>query len=166
MPLRLDAAASLGLVLRPMEAADAPFVASLYASTRAEEVARFGWPAGQQRAFLSQQSDAQERYFRSRYPDAKWLIVERDGAAVGRLYLDESAQALHIVDISLLPAARGQGIGGALLADVVAAAAAAGRKATMQVERSNPARRLYARLGFVVAGETDVHLLLERAPQN
>jgi len=165
MPPRLDAAAILGLCLRPVEAADAPFVASLYASTRADEVARFGWPAGNQRAFLSQQCEAQELYFRSRYPDAEWLIVERDGAAVGRLYLEQSAQALHVIDISLVPAARGQGLGAALLADIVAAAAAAGRKATMHVERSNPARRLYARLGFVVVGETDAYLLLERSPR-
>ena len=75
MPVRFDAAAGLGLSLRPMMAADASFVAALYASTRAEEVARFGWPAGQQRVFLIQQHEAQERYFRSRYPEADWWIV-------------------------------------------------------------------------------------------
>ena len=161
MPVRFEAAAGLGLTLRPITAADAPFVAALYASTRAEEVARFGWPAGQQRAFLVQQHEAQERYFRTRYGEAAWLIVEREGGAVGRLYLSESGHALHVIDITLLPAVRGRGFGGALLADLLAAAAGTGRTVSMQVERNNRALRLYRRLGFDVVDGEGAYLQLE-----
>ena len=58
---------------------------------------------------------------------------------------------LRIVDISLAPEARGEGVGTALLRDVLARAAADGRFAGIHVERNNPARSLYARLGFTVA---------------
>ena len=53
-----------------------------------------------------------------------------------------------------MPDYRRQGIASALLARVVEEGAARGsRRATLEVRRSNdPARRLYGRFGFVVAG--------------
>lgn len=56
--------------------------------------------------------------------------------------------------LAVLPAARGQGVGGALLETVVAAAADAGcGGVTLEVRPSNAvARRLYGRAGFTVAG--------------
>lgn len=159
--LRLAAAAGLGVGVRAMTDDDLPFVAALYASTREEEVGRFGWPAGQQQAFLAQQHLAQHRFFRSHYAKASWLIVELGGEAVGRLYFEERPQAIHFIDLSLLPAARGRGVGGALIADVIAFAAATGRAVTMRVERTNPALRLYHRLGFAVVDDEGANLLLE-----
>ncbi|HYN46117.1 MAG TPA: GNAT family N-acetyltransferase, partial [Allosphingosinicella sp.] len=103
MPPPFEGAAALGLTLRPMTDEDLPFVADLYASTRAEEFAAVGWPPEALRAFLAQQHDAQHRQYRRAHPDAAWLIVERGGAPAGRLYLDESESELRLLDISLLP---------------------------------------------------------------
>jgi ribosomal protein S18 acetylase RimI-like enzyme len=52
-----------------------------------------------------------------------------------------------------MPEARGQGIGAALLRDVLADAAPSGRNVTIHVEKNNPARTLYARLGFTILDE-------------
>ena len=89
MPPPFPRAEALGLSLRPMTDEDLPFVAALFASTRAEEVAQTGWPAEQQQAFLAQQHEAQHRHYRTHYPEADWLIVELGGEAIGRLYLVE-----------------------------------------------------------------------------
>ena len=53
-----------------------------------------------------------------------------------------------MIDIALLPDHRGRGIGARLLRDVLHEATAAGLPVRLSVERSNPARSLYERLGF------------------
>ncbi|HWT11377.1 MAG TPA: GNAT family N-acetyltransferase [Allosphingosinicella sp.] len=145
-----------------MADSDLPFIAALYASTRADEVAATGWPVPLQQAFLAQQHRAQHQHYRARHPCAEWLIVERGGEAIGRLYLEEREADLHVIDISLLPDSRGQGIGGAILRDIIAAAGRAGKAVAMHVEARNPARRLYDRLGFTVVEDKGLYLQLER----
>jgi ribosomal-protein-alanine N-acetyltransferase len=61
---------------------------------------------------------------------------------------------IHVNNIAIRPAFRGQGIGTALMQHVLAEGRALGaRRATLEVRASNAAaRRLYERLGFAVAG--------------
>ena len=61
---------------------------------------------------------------------------------------------MHINNLALRPQFRAQGIGTALLRHAIAVARDLGaRRATLEVRASNDAaRRLYARLGFYVAG--------------
>jgi ribosomal protein S18 acetylase RimI-like enzyme len=157
-PLR--AAAGLGVSYRPMTERDLPFVAELYASTRREEVAVTGWPIEVQEAFLAQQHAAQHSHYSLHFADAERLIVERGGEAIGRLYLQDGPDEAHVIDISLLPAWRGQGIGGAILADVLAMARESGKPVIIEVEKPNPARRLYERLGFEVVEDLGIYDLM------
>jgi GNAT superfamily N-acetyltransferase len=164
MPPPIEAAAAFGIGYRPMTDADLPFVAALYASTRAEEVAATGWPPETQRAFLDQQHQAQHFHYRNVYPGAEWLIIERASAPIGRLYLDETDAGLLLMDISLLPERRGAGLGGAILADVLALAGAKGKPVSLHVEIRNPARRLYQRFGFTIVESQGVYDLMEWRP--
>ena len=164
MPPCLPVAESLGISLRPMTDDDLPFAAALYASSRADELAQTGWPLERRQAFLAQQHQAQHRHYRSHYPGAEWLIVERDGEAIGRLYLAEWERELRIIDISLVAAARGQGIGGAIITDLLAAAATLSKAVSIHVEKSNPARRLYHRLGFLGVIDKGAYLEMEWQP--
>ena len=150
MPLPLIEAAGLGVVLRRMSDADLTFTAALYASTRAEELAPVPWPLETKQVFLLQQHAAQHAHYQQHYRGMEAMIVERGGAAIGRLYLYDMPAEVRIVDISLMPEARRQGIGAALLRDVLAEAAPAGKSVTIHVEKNNPARTLYARLGFTI----------------
>jgi ribosomal protein S18 acetylase RimI-like enzyme len=164
MPPPLRAAARLGVSYRPMTDGDLPFVAELYASTRREEVAQTGWPAEMQEAFLRQQHEAQHSHYSIHHADAEWLIVERGGEPIGRLYLRDDPEVFHIVDISLMPDSRGQGIGGAIMQDVLAQAREAGKALTIYVEKNNPARSLYVRLGFEVVKDAGVYDLMRGGP--
>lgn len=163
MPPALDAAARFGIGYRAMTADDLEFMAALYLSTRAEEVAATGWPVEAQRQFLLQQFDAQHRHYQAHYPDAEWLVVERGAERIGRLYLEEWPSQVRIIDIALMPESRGQGIGAAILEDVVAMAAAVGKPVSIHVEKNNPAMRLYRRLGFGAVEDKGVYDLLETA---
>ena len=161
-PIR--SAARFGIAYRRAGEDDLPFLAAVYASTRTEEIAQSGWPIELQQAFLQQQHEAQHAHYASVYPEAERLVIERDDAAVGRLYLIEWPGNLRIIDISLLPEARGQGVGEAILRDIGAGAASGGNKVSIHVEKFNPARRLYERLGFAIVEDKGVYDLMEWRP--
>lgn len=157
---RFAAAAARGLSVRPVIDADLAFLARLYASTRAEELAPVPWPPEQKAAFLDMQFRAQHAHYLEYYPAAERLIVLRAGAPVGRLYIARWAREHRIVDIALMPEHCGQGLGAALLGDVLDEAAAAGKPVTIHVEKNNPAMRLYRRLGFVAVEDKGVYDLM------
>jgi ribosomal protein S18 acetylase RimI-like enzyme len=63
--------------------------------------------------------------------------------------------------IALLPECRGAGIGGGLIRDVQAEAGRTGKRLTIHVERTNPALRLYRRLGFRLIEDKGIYLFME-----
>ena len=148
------------IALRPITPEDDSFLARLFASTRAEELAITGWSDEQKAAFCRMQFDAQSTHYRKHYADASFDIIERDGVAAGRLLVWRSGKEILIVDIALLPEHRGAGIGTKFLRELQGEAKAVGKPLTIHVERYNPARRLYERLGFKVVEEQEVYLLM------
>jgi predicted GNAT family acetyltransferase len=60
---------------------------------------------------------------------------------------------------------RGAGIGGAILRDTLALARERGKPVTIHVEKFNPARRLYMRLGFGIVADHGVYDLMRAEPQ-
>lgn len=157
-------AASLGLALRPESDADIPFLGTLYASTRMEELAATSWAEAQKAAFLDMQFQAQRAHYRRHYPEADWLVLERGGERIGRLYIERWPSQHRIIDIAFLPEHCGKGFGTALLDDLIDEASAVGKAVSIHVEKNNPARRLYLRLGFMVAEDKGVYDLMGRPP--
>jgi ribosomal protein S18 acetylase RimI-like enzyme len=154
-----------GVALRVVVDADLPLLERVYASTRIEELAQTDWSEEQKAAFVHFQFEAQHAHYTTHYHDAQFFVVEHAGTAVGRLYLHWRTDELRIVDIALLPEARGSGLGGALLAALMARAAAETKAVSIHVEQMNPAMRLYRRLGFVKIGEHGVYDLMRWNPQ-
>lgn len=152
--------------LRPERDDDVAFLSRLYASTRAEELALVDWDDAAKERFCAQQFAAQRAYYRENYPAATFEILETAGAPVGRLYLEERASELRLIDVSLVSEARGAGLGTLLLEAVLARGRAAGKPVTIHVERYNRALALYGRLGFRVREERGVYLFLERLPES
>jgi ribosomal protein S18 acetylase RimI-like enzyme len=128
-------------------------------------MARVPWTEEQKRAFLDLQFEARDRHYRSWFPAARFDVIERGGAAIGRLIVDRGDDAIRIVDIALIPEQRGRGLGGALLRGLLDEAAGSGRPVRIHVERGNPARRLYDRLGFDPIEEQGLYELLEWRPR-
>lgn len=146
---------------------DLPFLRALYASTRADEMAQTGWSAGHIEAFLNQQFEAQHKFYLEHFGGADFdLILGEDGEPIGRLYLEERDDEFRIIDIALVAACRGKGIGGKLLQEILDRAFAAGKAVRIHVEQYNPAMRLYVRLGFKKVEEQGVYHLMESLPPN
>lgn len=152
------------IMLRPTAPEDDEFLYRVYASTRQEELAQVDWDPAQKEAFLRMQFEAQRKYYVENYIGAQYQIVLLDDAPVGRLYIIRWAKEIRIMDIALLPEYRGQGIGSALLKEILGEGQARGVPVTIHVERLNPARRLYDRLGFCLAEDKGVYLFLEWTP--
>jgi hypothetical protein len=98
---------SQGYALRAETDNDLPFLMRLFASTREQELAPMPWSAEQKQAFLAGQFNIQRHHYRTDIADADYQVLEHNGAAAGRLYLDIRQTHLHIVDIALMPAWRG-----------------------------------------------------------
>ena len=147
--------------LRAETAEDEEFLFTLYASTRAQELALTNWSDEQKTQFCRQQFSAQTIHYRQHNPAAQFSVILRAGARAGRLYVNREEGKIHIIDISLLPEHRGAGLGTLLLRDLQAEAAHANQPLSIYVEKFNPALRLYQRLGFCPKRDESVYLLME-----
>ena len=153
-----------GVALRPIGDDDLPFLARLYASTRAEEVARTPWSDDEKAAFLQWQFEAQHAHYQEHYPTCSFDLVERRGEPVGRFYVDRWEKEIRLVDIALLPEARGGGLGGALIRRLLAEGRETCKPVSIHVEYDNPALSLYRRLGFRHVDSNGVYNLMRWEP--
>jgi RimJ/RimL family protein N-acetyltransferase len=154
------------LMLRPATDADLPFLFQVYAHTRLDELAPLAWSAEQVNAFLNQQFWAQHTHYHEQSPHADYSIILSDSQPVGRIYIERRDHEIELIDIALLPAYRGQGIGTELLRALLNEAAQAQKPVRLYVEDFNPAYRLYSRFGFQPIGTNGVYTYMEWIPQS
>lgn len=150
---------------RPIRPEDLDFLRRLYASTREQELAQVtDWSAEQKEAFLAQQFEAQHHHYQKYYPEASFDLILDGEEPIGRLYVSRWEREIRLVDVALVPAARGRGIGTTLLRDLLAEGERTGKPVSIHVERFNPALRLYRRLGFREIEEKGPYFLMEWRP--
>lgn len=152
---------ALQFSLRPATAVDVSFCFTLYASTRAEEMAATGWPAAQREAFLRQQFAARTESYRATFPDATHSIIVVERKPVGALIVHRTSAEIRLVDIAVIAARRGTGLGGRVLQTLIDDARGAGLPLRLQVLKNNRAQQLYLRLGFTPTGANGLYLKLE-----
>jgi ribosomal protein S18 acetylase RimI-like enzyme len=151
---------SAKLSLRPSLASDESLLFRLYASTRTQELAFTAWDETQWNAFLQMQFNLQKRSYEARFPAADHSIILYDEQEIGRLVVDRTATENHLIDIALLPEFRGRGIGGALVRELQEGTARDGKSLRLSVLKTNPARRLYERLGFSIENERGAYCFM------
>ena len=147
--------------LRAVTEADDNFILSVYAATRMQELAQVPWGPEQKEAFVRMQYVAQKQHYAAEFPSASHDVIYVDQTPVGRIYMDRSADALHILDITVLPQHRSRGTGSLLLRRLLREAGEIGKPVTIYVENFNPSLRLFERLGFQKDQEKGYHLLMK-----
>jgi hypothetical protein len=85
IPVSVRPNANPGHSLRAAVAQDREFLLRLYAGTREEEMAAWGWSAAQREAFLQMQFTARERAYEALYPGADRQIVLLGNAPAGAM---------------------------------------------------------------------------------
>lgn len=146
---------SLGL--RPTTAEDTPFLKSLFASTRLDEMALLAYDSNLQEVFVTMQFNAQTSQYDMNYPQADHSLILWNDAPIGRFLVNKGPKEFTLVDISLLPAHRGSGIGTYLLQRLLNEATEAGKPIKLNVWQSNPAKKLYERMGFSATDEAGIY---------
>jgi RimJ/RimL family protein N-acetyltransferase len=153
------------VVLRPEQPADRDFLYALFRSHAGVELAALAVDPATRDALVAMQFNSQTATYRAEYPAARFDIVERAGAPIGRLVVDDARDAACIVDFALLPEHCGGGLGTAILAGVLASLAGRMRPVVCQVLCTNtPSLRMCRRVGFVHIGGELPFLQLEWRP--
>ena len=150
--------------LRPAFASDGDFLLQVYASTRQEEVASWGWSPEQQSSFLGMQYEIRKRGYATAYPSAETSIVLLGEAPAGSMIVFRGSGEIRLVDIALLPEFRNRGIGENLIRTLISEASRSGSIVRLNVLPGNRAAQLYARLGFVTTGGDEMYCEMECAP--
>ena len=91
--------------------------------------------------------------FRDRWSAAETRIIARDGADIGWLQAAADGDALFLKQLFVDAPLRRQRIGTQVMHRLIDEASRAGRAVTLDVIKTNPALRLYRRLGFTTTGE-------------
>jgi ribosomal protein S18 acetylase RimI-like enzyme len=151
-----------GLSLRAASTADLQRLAEIYATTRSDELASVPWSDAQKKTFTDSQSRQQEAHYALHYPNAERLVVERGETVIGRIYVDTTAKEVRLMEVTLLPAFRNQGIGTSLTGAFVDYADALGLPSSLHVEPFNPAKRMYERLGFATLEMRGLYAFMQR----
>lgn len=138
------------LVSRSAQVDDEVFLEQLFYQCLPPELAPLGLPAAALQQMLALQYRGRNMTYSARYPEADDRVLWVDGARAGRLTLQRSAHVLRVVDLAVAPEFRGRGVATRALQNVLAEAAASEREVQLEVRATNPAARLYQRLGFVV----------------
>lgn len=133
---------------------------SLFVSTRKNEFAILELDEQQIEGLLRMQYDAQKASYKHQFPNAKYEIIMYEGVGIGRLITEVQQEAIHLIDIFIIPEYRGRGICTALLGELQRIAVELRLLIELNVLMGNPAQRLYERCGFVVMDETSPYLLM------
>lgn len=140
--------------------ADEPFLYEVYSSTRKQEVDLWGWSDEQKAIFLTMQWRAQQASYNRQFPTASTYMIVVDKQCVGKLLIEELADYHHLIDISILPTYQRKGIASSIIAELLQKAREGNKAVILRVFHTNPARRLYERLGFQVVSENELYLTM------
>ncbi len=152
------------LRLRPIAADDEAFVFGVFSAVRGAPLRQAGLPEAVLGPLLEQQYRAQQAQYRAQFPSADFDLVFAGDDAVGYLYAQRGPTHFVLIDVALMPAHRGCGLGARLVGDLIAAANAAGQRIDAHVAKDGRAWALWRRLGFEVVGDDGVYLAIVRRP--
>jgi ribosomal protein S18 acetylase RimI-like enzyme len=149
-------ASSQSITMRPVGPDDEDFLAQLFASTR-PEFSFLDLPESQKQFLMTMQFNAQRQQYDASYPEAESAIILLHGQPIGRMLVDRNDREFTLIDIALSPEHRNAGIGTNLISEFLNEARAAGKPVRLHVAKSNPAQRLYQRLGFSLTADQSMY---------
>ena len=149
----VKADAVMPIVLRPACAEDFAFCARLYFSAM-EKIIRE----------LKLDAAKQEENLRHLWEVTQVRIITSDGVDAGWMQSEAREDGLYLEQIFVDAPFRRRGIGTTVINGLITQANHTSLPVTLAVVRSNPALRLYKRMGFRVADEDDRKFYMTRQP--
>lgn len=150
------------ITLRPASPEDEPFLYNLYKLSRVEEFAIAQLTEMQFEALMRMQYAARKMSYEGNYPESKHDVVVVDGVDAGQLWVNRDDTQLRVIDISIAGAFQNQGIGAALMRDLILQAREAGLPLRCSVATNNPGSlRFHQRLGFQITGANEAYYQMQ-----
>lgn len=146
MPLLPES--GLNYLLSPAIPANDVFLRFLYSDLRAPEFACLGLSPAQVEAFCRMQYDCRAASHAQYMPALNTSIVWVDAYAVGRMDVQAAPKQWRLVNLELLTAWRGKGLGRRLLAGLQREAAEAGVPLALSADAAGWVAAWYRRCGF------------------
>lgn len=113
------------------------------------------------------EEEVQRKLHDRRFGTQDFLIISLNGKDVGIMSVAVEPDCVHVNQLYVLPEYQGQGIGRACMAMVTKWGSALSLPVILRVLKVNPrAVRFYERLGFTITGDTDTHVLMQKAPDS
>jgi ribosomal protein S18 acetylase RimI-like enzyme len=152
--------------LRHAVAHDQDFLLQLYLATQPIETTSWNMSAAEREQLLRMQFRGRSQTYTAQYSDAEdWIIcLNEEGDVerrVGRHLVMRQNGAILGVDLAVLPVYQNQGLGSLVLQQVQRQCAQEGLTFRLQVLHTNPARRLYDRLGFRMVSQDLLYAQME-----
>ena len=139
--------------LRKANKSDIPFLMSLRNVTMNEYLLKSGAP-------IDNKSHLNRINYR--FDAAKIVLFSDKPIGLFKFYLEDSCW--HVVQIQLLPEHQRKGIGTNLLKNLQSQAIAKNQTVSLGVLKSNPAKMLYQKVGFIVQKESDMEFTMQYKP--
>ena len=113
------------------------------------------------RQFGAWEEEVQDLFFDESWHSAAYELILVDGEPCGYCCIHEHESCLQLVEFAIDVSKQGRGIGSMFLAKFKQLAAAKGKRAQLNVMKSNTkAKALYERSGFSIYGENPSQFLL------
>lgn len=107
--------------------------------------------------------DEQRALHERRFAPQEFRVIFLDGTRVGILAVVMSTDCLKLNQLFILPEYQSKGIGAECVRRIITEGYDAGKPVRLQVLKVNDrAQAFYERLGFVVTGQTQTHVQMER----
>ena len=139
---------------------------TVFASTRSDELAALAWNPALRQSFIDMQFSAQQQDFGASYPDAENSIILLAEQPIGRMLVERTDAAILLIDIAILNDYRNRRIGSSLIRGLMDEAAGSQKSVRLSVYKSNPAARLYERLGFSAIADNGLYFEMVWASAN
>jgi len=135
--------------LRIAQQSDLDFLLKLRKSTMNIHLTNMGLP-----------TDEQSHLNRIKYQFAAAKIITMNEQDIGLLKSYQDDNALHIVQIQIIPELQNNGVGAKLVQEIIQKAKHPQKKVMLSVLKSNPVKKLYDKLGFHVIKEEENSLIM------
>jgi len=144
----------MDVALRSATPEDSEFAYQLKKTTLREAIAEtWGWD-----------EEAQRELHERRFGTQDFQVIQVDGIDAGILGTVRDPDRLKVNQLLIAPEYQRKRVGTATMERVIEQAAASGLPVRLRVMKANlSVQGFYLGLGFAVVGETETHLLLERA---
>lgn len=138
-----------GMTARPAGRGDKDFLAKMYKDNR-DDLRMADAAPDYIEGVIDMQLEAQTSGYGAQFPNAVYLILEKNGSRIGRITLDIQPVELRLVDLDFIKKAQGKGFGSSILLWLMKAAAQTKRPLLVPARRDDFAMgRFLTKYGFV-----------------